>query len=50
MSFQFRDLLLKLLEKDPNNRISMEQTRLHPFFEEIDWAKVETRTNTAPML
>lgn len=40
MSFQFRDVLLSLLEKDPNERISVEKLKKHPFFEDVDWLTV----------
>jgi serine/threonine protein kinase len=48
MSFQFRDVLLRLLEKDPANRVSIQDLKGHPFFEEVDWLAVENRTNEAP--
>jgi len=32
MSLSFRDLLLRLLEKDPNERITLEDMKAHDFF------------------
>lgn len=49
MSLGFRDLLLKLLEKNPDRRISLEETKAHDFFRETDWSKVEARQNDPPL-
>ncbi|CAH8354947.1 unnamed protein product [Eruca vesicaria subsp. sativa] len=35
-----RDLIRRLLEKDPNRRISVEEIKGHKFFRGIDWEKV----------
>jgi serine/threonine protein kinase len=40
MSAGFRDLLLRLLEKDPEQRISLEEVRIHEFFKDLDWPTV----------
>ena len=48
MSFQFRDVLFRLLEKDPAGRICMQDLKMHAFFEGVDWAAVENRQNEAP--
>jgi len=32
ISFEARDLVMKLLKKDPNERISASQALLHPWF------------------
>ena len=45
----FRDILLKLLEKDPTKRISLEEMRRHDFFKDIDWKQIEARKNDPPL-
>ncbi|KAI1797502.1 kinase-like domain-containing protein [Ganoderma leucocontextum] len=35
-----KDLLRKLLDKDPSARITMEQVKMHPWFESVDWDAV----------
>jgi serine/threonine protein kinase len=49
MSLSFRDLLLRLLEKDPEKRINMSDLRRHDFFKDVDWAAVEGRLNPPPL-
>ena len=39
----FRDLLEGLLAKDPKQRLTFENIKLHPFFKVIDWEKVYQR-------
>ena len=49
MSQQFRQLLRKLLEQDPENRISLEELHSHPYFQKINWEKVKARMNVPPL-
>ncbi|KAJ8341478.1 hypothetical protein SKAU_G00337690 [Synaphobranchus kaupii] len=43
------DLLVKLLEKDPNHRLgTVGNIREHPFFKSIDWTKLEKRELEPP--
>ncbi|KAJ8433063.1 hypothetical protein Cgig2_015426 [Carnegiea gigantea] len=35
-----RDLIRRLLEKDPNQRISLEEIRSHDFFKGVDWEMI----------
>ncbi|CAK9140882.1 unnamed protein product [Ilex paraguariensis] len=35
-----RDLIGKLLEKDPTQRISLEEIKGHPFFRRVDWSLI----------
>jgi serine/threonine protein kinase len=49
MSLPFRDLLLKLLEKLPEKRITLEEIREHDFFKEMSWTDVEARLNPPPL-
>ena len=37
------DLLKKLLNKDPENRITINEIKKHKFFEDIDWEKLEKK-------
>jgi len=41
-----RDLIEKLLVKDPNQRLSINEIKAHPFYESINWQLVETKTFT----
>ncbi|XP_061071739.1 protein kinase C delta type-like [Conger conger] len=44
-----KDIMEKLLEKDPNHRLgTFGNIREHPFFESIDWAKLERREMEPP--
>lgn len=49
MSLSFRDLLIKLLERNPDKRIGLQEIRTHDFFREVDWGKVERRENAPPL-
>jgi serine/threonine protein kinase len=49
MSLSFRDLLIKLLERNPDKRIALQEIRTHDFFREVDWGKVERRENAPPL-
>lgn len=49
MSAPFRDLLLRLLEKDPEKRISLDEIKEHDFFKDVDWRAVEERKNSPPL-
>ncbi len=40
LSFEARSLLLMLLHKDPQERMTITEAMTHPFFTEIDWNKV----------
>lgn len=44
------DLLKKLLVRDPAERISMDGVRSHPFFETIDWEKLEAKEVEPPFI
>ncbi|KAG7196183.1 uncharacterized protein KQ657_000195 [Scheffersomyces spartinae] len=43
------DLLIKLLQKDPKNRLnSAGEIKAHPFFKDIDWQKLLNKTYLPP--
>lgn len=44
------DLLQKLLVRDPAQRIGIDEVRAHPFFEEINWLKLEVKDVEAPFI
>lgn len=39
-----KDLITKLLEKDPNKRIKGDEVQKHEFFKDLDWGEVEKQT------
>jgi serine/threonine protein kinase len=39
-----KNLISRLLTKEPGDRIKYEELKIHPFFREIDWDKVEEMT------
>lgn len=47
LSDECKDLLIKLLEKDPNKRLGikngMQDIKNHSFFACIDWIKIEKK-------
>jgi len=48
ISDEARDLILKLLERDPQKRLGSgtkgaENIKSHPFFKELDWSKLSKR-------
>lgn len=49
ISQNFRDILIKLLEKDPKKRITIDDLKDHAFFEGVDWEKVRNRENDPPL-
>ena len=42
------DLLRGLLQRDPNNRLTVEQVKAHAFFSTIDWDQLFERNITPP--
>mmetsp|Transcript_12842 Transcript_12842/g.17289 ORF Transcript_12842/g.17289 Transcript_12842/m.17289 type:complete len:91 (-) Transcript_12842:161-433(-) len=42
------DLLRGLLQRDPNNRLTGEQVKQHPFFATIEWDELMERRVTPP--
>ncbi len=42
------DLLKQLLNKDPENRITIDEIKQHKFFEDIDWEKLEKKEINNP--
>lgn len=49
-SKDFCDLLFKILEKNPNKRLTIEQIKAHPFFKKVDWAQVASMKGLKPPL
>lgn len=45
-----RDLLLRLLERDPKKRIGALDIRSHPFFHGVEWDRVCRRDYPAPFV
>eukprot|EP00358_Blepharisma_japonicum_P003327 CAMPEP_0202953968 /NCGR_PEP_ID=MMETSP1395-20130829/49551_1 /ASSEMBLY_ACC=CAM_ASM_000871 /TAXON_ID=5961 /ORGANISM="Blepharisma japonicum, Strain Stock R1072" /LENGTH=299 /DNA_ID=CAMNT_0049668889 /DNA_START=127 /DNA_END=1023 /DNA_ORIENTATION=+ len=43
LSLEARDLIKKLMEKDPRKRLSIRDIKLHPFFKKIDWNALLSR-------
>ena len=52
LSSECKDLLCKLLVKDPKKRLGniggIREIRMHPFFEGVDWKKVSNREEKVP--
>lgn len=46
VSEKARDLILRLLERDPSVRLKSEGVRSHLFFEDVDWDSVEAKKIT----
>ncbi|TFY81822.1 hypothetical protein EWM64_g2195 [Hericium alpestre] len=44
-----RDLLMKLLDKNPETRITLENVKTHPFFRNLDWEMMQRREWTPPI-
>lgn len=40
ISHDFRDILLRLLQKDPQKRASLQDLKAHPFFKEVKWEDI----------
>lgn len=49
MSYDFRDVLIKLLQKDPEKRITINELKKHPFFDGVVWEDIPTRKNAPPL-
>jgi serine/threonine protein kinase len=49
ISQEFRDVLIRLLQKDPDKRISIEELKQHGFFDGIVWEEVRARSNPPPL-
>jgi serine/threonine protein kinase len=50
MSENAKDLLKKLLERDPSKRICGSKIKKHPFFASIDWVQLEARQIDPPFI
>jgi len=50
MSEDAMDLLEGLLERDPDERLNGEDLKEHPFFDDVDWDKLETKKNCTTMV
>ena len=48
LSKNSRTILLRMLNKDPKKRPSMDQLKKDPFFEGIDWSKLEQKKYKPP--
>ena len=49
ISLEFRDVLIRLLQKEPDKRISIEELKQHAFFDGIVWEEVKQRNNPPPL-
>lgn len=43
------DLLARMLSKTPSTRITIDRVKIHPFFKDIDWFKLEDRLIEPPI-
>jgi len=43
LSKEVMDLLARMLCKQPQNRITIDRIKVHPFFRDLDWAKLSRR-------
>jgi serine/threonine protein kinase len=51
LSDEALDLLAKLLEKNPNTRLSsIKELKSHPFFKQIDWKKLKRKQIKPPYI
>ena len=48
-SDEVKDLLEKMLEKDPKKRIKIQEIKKHPFFRDIDWDLVSNKKMQPPL-
>eukprot|EP01130_Rhizamoeba_saxonica_P001414 TRINITY_DN11274_c0_g1_i1.p1 TRINITY_DN11274_c0_g1~~TRINITY_DN11274_c0_g1_i1.p1 ORF type:complete len:445 (-),score=109.91 TRINITY_DN11274_c0_g1_i1:51-1385(-) len=48
MSSEARDLLSRLLDRNPDTRLSAEGIKSHPFFSSIDWRQLEAKEIDPP--
>ena len=48
-SDEVKDLLEKMLEKDPKKRIKIQEIKKHPFFQDIDWDLVSNKKMQPPL-
>ncbi|KAJ7578731.1 kinase-like domain-containing protein [Mycena floridula] len=44
-----QDLLKRILEKDPRKRASVEEVKMHVYFEQIDWDLVKSHSYASPL-
>lgn len=49
LSYELQDLLRKLMNRDPNKRIGIQDIKAHPFFYSIDWDKLEIKKIDPPL-
>jgi len=50
VSKEAKDMIRRLLERDPTKRINSEGLKKHPFFKSIDWEKLERKEVTPPFV
>ena len=44
-----KDLMMKMMERNPNKRINIENVKKHPFFKDIDWERLAKRELKPPV-
>lgn len=49
-SKEFKDLLVKLLRRDPKRRIGFDAIRQHPFFACVDWLELMKKAVPGPIV
>lgn len=50
MSSRAKDLIIRLLRRDPSKRLDVSQIKSHSFFEDIDWNKVYSKKYQPPFV
>ena len=48
-SDKIKDLLKKMLEKNPGKRIDLDEVKAHKFFKDIDWNELEVKSIKPPL-
>ena len=48
-SDKIKDLLKKMLEKNPGKRIDLDEVKAHKFFKDIDWNELEVKSFKPPL-
>ena len=49
LSLDAKELLPRLLEKNPTKRAKLQDIKMHPFFSQIDWTSLEKKQVKPPI-
>ncbi|KAL4484301.1 hypothetical protein ABPG72_006412 [Tetrahymena utriculariae] len=50
ISNECKDIITKILQKDPEKRLTLQQAKMHPWFRDMDWEKLAKKQIPSPYI